>query len=465
MGSFSRNWANLGRCVCGAGFASLLVLTNPVHAAFTDEIAEGADNTQFYYLAYEDGALAPILVQGQGVAGDDAVRFGGFGSTGNTSREHGFYFDVSGPGTLSFQWAVSTEGFSAGTGAYLYYQTAGDTSINPQFITGEQSLTPVEIQLNAGTTTVYLFYVRSAVSTAGGQDAAWVDQLVWTPAGGGSDTTPDAFSFTAQTDAALSSMATSNGVTVSGIDAAADISIASCTGSSCQYNVNNGAWTSTAGTVSSGDVVRVRQISSASNSTTTSLTLDIGGISDSFDVTTLAAPPAPVPVVEGPTATGSGIARAFVEPSDSGAGCTVSDAQFISTPEPPPQGVTLPHGLFSFTSSGCTGGFSVEVTVEYPGEIPADSAYWKYDADAGWFTIPAAIVGNTVTFTLVDNGTGDLNPDVGTISDPGGIGLGSTSGTGSGAQAIPTLPQWAMVILVGALTFFALVAGRRRRAF
>lgn len=98
------------------------------------------------------------------------------------------------------------------------------------------------------------------------------------------DTTPDAFSFTAQTNVAVSSPITSNTITVSGINAAAAISISGGT-----YSINNGSFTSSAGTVNNGDAVKVQVQSSSTNSTITTATLDIGGIAGAFSATTLAA--------------------------------------------------------------------------------------------------------------------------------------------------------------------------------
>lgn len=98
-----------------------------------------------------------------------------------------------------------------------------------------------------------------------------------------SDTTPDAFTFADQTNVALSTVATSAPITVTGINAPAPISIVGGT-----YSINGGAFTTTAGTVSLGQTVAVRLTASASYSTTTSAVLNIGGVTDSFDVTTLA---------------------------------------------------------------------------------------------------------------------------------------------------------------------------------
>ena len=99
------------------------------------------------------------------------------------------------------------------------------------------------------------------------------------------DTTPEQFTFTDQTGVALSSIIESNVITVTGINVSAAISI---TGG--EYSINGGAYTSDSGTVENSQTVRVRQTSSSSYSTTTDATLTIGGVSDTFTVTTADAP-------------------------------------------------------------------------------------------------------------------------------------------------------------------------------
>jgi len=102
----------------------------------------------------------------------------------------------------------------------------------------------------------------------------------------GINTVPDPFIFTDQTNVARNTVMTSNTITVSGLGAAAFISIAGGT-----YSINGQPYVNTDGTVNNGDTVSVRQTSSASYSTKTNATLTIGGLSDTFSVTTLAAPP------------------------------------------------------------------------------------------------------------------------------------------------------------------------------
>ena len=95
------------------------------------------------------------------------------------------------------------------------------------------------------------------------------------------DTVPDAFSFTDQTDAALNTLTTSNTITITGLGASSAISI---TGG--EYSINSGAYTSLSGFVNNGDSVVVRNTSPASWSTPVDAILTIGGISDTFTVTT-----------------------------------------------------------------------------------------------------------------------------------------------------------------------------------
>jgi hypothetical protein len=95
------------------------------------------------------------------------------------------------------------------------------------------------------------------------------------------DATPDAFSFVTQTSVARNTTVVSNGVTVSGINTPAAISV---TGG--EYSIGGGPYTSSAGTIASGQTVTVRLTSSASYATTTSAALTIGGVSASFGVTT-----------------------------------------------------------------------------------------------------------------------------------------------------------------------------------
>lgn len=160
-----------------------------------------------------------------------------------------------------------------------------------------------------------------------------------------------------------------------------------------------------------------------------------------------------------PTGTGT-ITASF---TGGGAGCTFDVARFIpvsgdpaSPPAPPSDGTTFPHGLFDFTTDGCTPGGTITMTVTYPDALPADTEYWKYgptssDPAPHWYTLPASIAGNVATFTIVDGELGDDDLTAnGTIVDQGGPGVPPTP--------VPTLPQWMFVMLALAMGLVAVRA-------
>lgn len=134
----------------------------------------------------------------------------------------------------------------------------------------------------------------AAVLNVGGVTAAFtVTTAVAT------DTTPDAFVFTDVSGATPATQYTSNAITVAGINASTAISISGGT-----YSKNGAAYTSAPGTANNGDTVSVRITASASDLTAVNAVLTIGGVSDTFTVTT--APSG-----------GSGGALDFTAPSNS----------------------------------------------------------------------------------------------------------------------------------------------------
>jgi len=172
-----------------------------------------------------------------------------------------------------------------------------------------------------------------------------------------------------------------------------------------------------------------------------------------------------------PSATGTGnITASF---TGGGAGCTYGVAQYIPltghAASPPagsaPAGILFPQGLFDFTTTGCTPGSAITMTITYPAPLPAGTQYWKYGPTPGnavphWYVLPAAIAGNTATFTITDGAMGDDDLAAnGTIVDQGGPGFPGGGGAGGGAT-VPTLSD-GMLLLLGSL--MAGVAWFRRR--
>jgi hypothetical protein len=124
----------------------------------------------------------------------------------------------------------------------------------------------------------------------------------------------------------------------------------------------------------------------------------------------------------------------------------------------------FPHGLFDFTLSGCAPGATIAMTIVYPAALPPGTAYWKYgptpvNTAPHWYVLPATVAGTTATFTITDGSLGDDDLAAnGTIVDQGGPGA-----PGSAApQQVPTLSEWATLLLAGLMACLGLGAVRRR---
>lgn len=180
------------------------------------------------------------------------------------------------------------------------------------------------------------------------------------------------------------------------------------------------------------------------------------------------------------TSTGTGEARAAVA-GGTWAVDTANTAGFIpatghakSPPNLPP-GYVFPHGLFDFVLNAGAPGSTASITITYPAALPAGMVYWKYGpspagfncsgagcAAAHWYQMPAAqavFTGNTVTLTIVDGDVGDDDLTAnGVIVDAGGPGL--LVAVPGGTVAIPTLSEWALILLS---TLMALFGWRRLR--
>jgi hypothetical protein len=104
------------------------------------------------------------------------------------------------------------------------------------------------------------------------------------------DTTPDPFAFPPMSAQPPSSVTTSSPAIISGINAAAPVSVTGGT-----YSINGGPFTSAPGTITNGQNVSVRVTSSATTNGTgvVNATLNIGGVTGTFTVTTWDTVPNP----------------------------------------------------------------------------------------------------------------------------------------------------------------------------
>ncbi|WP_423458288.1 IPTL-CTERM sorting domain-containing protein [Ottowia sp. VDI28] len=119
----------------------------------------------------------------------------------------------------------------------------------------------------------------------------------------------------------------------------------------------------------------------------------------------------------------------------------------------------FPHGVLDFVLTGCNQ-TDVTVTVNYPAPLPLGVQYWKLSGNT-WTPYAGAVAqagATTATLTLRDGGQGDDDGQAnGRIVDPGQVAVVQEIRPG-GTVAIPTLNQWALMVLAGML----LLVGWRR---
>ncbi|MBI5206231.1 MAG: Ig-like domain-containing protein, partial [Candidatus Firestonebacteria bacterium] len=171
---------------------------------------------------------------------------------------------------------ISWSSVSGATSYNIYWDTtSGVSKIKGTKIPGVTSPSAHTGRINGKT----YFYVVTAVNSYGessesNPEVSAIPML--------SDTTPDQFVFIDSTNVKKNTLITSNIITVSGINTSTSISI---TGG--QYSINGAAYTSSSGIVNNDNSVTVQQTSSGSFSTKTNAVLSIGGVFDTFSVTTI----------------------------------------------------------------------------------------------------------------------------------------------------------------------------------
>ncbi len=185
----------------------------------------------------------------------------------------------------------------------------------------------------------------------------------------------------------------------------------------------------------------------------------------------------------GATATGTGTAVASISGGGASCGFDPANTAFVPTSSvstSAPTSNLFIHGLFNFRLTQCTPGSTVNVTVRWPGAaIPIGTEFWKFGpASAGatdsWFQPVSAVINtatNETTYSVINNGEGDRDSDVNTIVDPFGLAIPDPGvvpvippgGSGDLAQPIPTLSEWARIILIMLVGAITLVQHRRQR--
>ncbi|RYF23513.1 MAG: IPTL-CTERM sorting domain-containing protein [Comamonadaceae bacterium] len=188
-------------------------------------------------------------------------------------------------------------------------------------------------------------------------------------------------------------------------------------------------------------------------------------------------PPAPQPVIVPPLPGGAG-ATAQVAIGGVGArgaitglppGCTVTQLAIDRTiPPGAPGNASFPLGVLRFEANGCPGAM-LQVRATYPAGSLAGLVMQKYGPNgtpqtSGWFTPPGlAVNGDTVSFTVADGGDGDGDARPGYIADPFAPMLLAAAPGAGGAQAIPTLGEWGVLLLSAAMALLGACRARRMR--
>ena len=147
----------------------------------------------------------------------------------------------------------------------------GGSWVTSGSITDGQTL-EVRLTSNAAFSTM-----NSATVTVGTASDQWDVTTV------AQDTTPDAFSFTDQTNVALNTVTTSNSVTISGITGSVSVSVSGA--GTPQIRIDGGSWV-TSGSIANGESLEVRLTSANADSTMRSAAVTVGSGSDQWDVTT-----------------------------------------------------------------------------------------------------------------------------------------------------------------------------------
>ena len=133
------------------------------------------------------------------------------------------------------------------------------------------------------------------------------------------------------------------------------------------------------------------------------------------------------------TTTGAGNAQVSLDE-----GILVSSPYTGSLPSNPPSG-TFPYGYFAFNATLTSGQTTATITITLPSNVPTNAQYYKIIGGA--YVDATALAGssitdgdNVITLTINDNGFGDDNPVVGSISDPGVIVIPSGGSGGGGSR-------------------------------
>ena len=215
-----------------------------------------------------DRAVAVVLLE-------DVDQVSPYGTAGLVETAAAGSLATAGVATASGGIVLSFASVNNISGSQIASTGSGQTDIaGTELGTGSYALKAAE-QASTGSSVV------SSFSWPGTPRASVIAFHVAGSSGGGSDTTPDAFSFTDQTSVSLSSTITSAAVTITGIDATIE-----CTATGGTIDLNADGNFQATQDVDNNDQIRARHTSSGSYSTAVNTVVDCNGVSDTFTSTT-----------------------------------------------------------------------------------------------------------------------------------------------------------------------------------
>tara|TARA_Y100000385_G_scaffold31888_1_gene30032 strand:+ start:4643 stop:7357 length:2715 start_codon:yes stop_codon:yes gene_type:complete len=187
----------------------------------------------------------------------------------NTQRANGNF------NTYSSSWGTVSTSISNNSGGWLTSSITNSSSGSFNLTTAANSSTSARNATVTYTTTTQFGHTHTMTFT--------YNQAGVTP-----DTTPDQFTFSDVGDRALNTDTFANDQ-ITGINTATNATYSGDANGSFSVTGINGTYNQSAKSVSNGTQIHVKITSSSSNSTARSATITVGGVSDTFTVTTEAA--------------------------------------------------------------------------------------------------------------------------------------------------------------------------------
>jgi hypothetical protein len=268
---------------------------NSLHVTATVVPGAGADSgqaTAWWGRIGTSNAAAPALVESASLGGEQfaAAAHTFFPSVAvNAAGEVAVGYSLS--ASTSFpSAAVSARGTDDAPGSFPFSSIyAAGTAFYKRTFGGGQNrwgdYTGTAVDPIDGSLWAFNEYAL-ARGTASGEDGRWGTRWVRLPAT--TDTTPDPFAFVDQDAADPGAVVISEFITPTGYDGAATISVSGHY--SARYKIGSGPLTATPGTINPGEQVKVRLLASNVPEEARQLTLNIGGVTSTWTVTTAAGP-------------------------------------------------------------------------------------------------------------------------------------------------------------------------------